>query len=75
MEILEPFGIRTHHMSQTKMPPPPSLLAKPVQVINVGLERFAQELAGQNVPVAQVAWVPPAGGDAKLAALLSKLAS
>lgn len=50
-----------------------SLLEAPPRVINVGLERFAEDLAAQGVVVQHVAWSPPAGGDAKLAALLSKL--
>ena len=51
------------------------LLIKPLQVINIGLESFGRELASQNVHVTQVEWVPPAGGDLKLADLLSKLGS
>lgn len=51
----------------------PSLLSRRPQVINVGLERFAEELKTQGVPVTQVKWAPPAGGNAKLADLLSKL--
>lgn len=49
------------------------LLNQPVKVINVGLEGFAKELADRKVPVVQVQWSPPAGGDPKLAELLSKL--
>jgi hypothetical protein len=49
------------------------LLAKPLHVINVGLEGFATELKQQNVAVTQVDWSPPAGGDPKIADLLSKL--
>ena len=45
----------------------------PPNVINVGLERFAEDLAGQGVAVQHVQWSPPAGGDARLAELLSKL--
>jgi FdrA protein len=51
----------------------PSLLTRPLEVLNVGLEGFAKELEGQAVPVVQVQWSPPAGGDPKLAYLLSKL--
>ena len=51
------------------------LLNKPLHVINIGLEGFSQELAGQNIQVTQVEWVPPAGGDPKLSRLLSKLGS
>jgi hypothetical protein len=49
------------------------LLTTPVSVINVGLQSFADELAGQGVPVVHVQWQPPAGGDPVLAALLAKL--
>ena len=49
------------------------LLDKPIKVINVGLEGFAKELADRDIPVVQVQWSPPAGGDPKLAELLSKL--
>lgn len=52
---------------------PTSLLETAPRVINVGLERFAEDLAAQGVAVQHVAWSPPAGGDAHLAALLSKL--
>ncbi len=49
------------------------LLRAPLKVINVGLEVFAQELERQSVAVVRVDWRPPAGGDPKLADLLSKL--
>lgn len=49
------------------------LLEDQVKVINVGLEGFANELAEQGVDVTHVDWTPPAGGDPKLADLLSKL--
>ena len=61
--------------SKSPTPPPPSLLAQPVTVINVGLERFAEDLRANGVTVTQVQWSPPAGGNARLAALLSKLGS
>jgi FdrA protein len=51
----------------------PVLLTKPVKVINVGLERFASDLKNQGTAVVQVEWAPPARGNARLAALLSKL--
>jgi FdrA protein len=51
----------------------PSLLGQPLRVINVGLERFAEDLARHGTTVQHVQWVPPAGGDARLADLLSKL--
>ena len=61
--------------ANTSTPPAPSLLSRPVKVVNIGLERFAKELESQSIPVVQVEWVPPAGGNAKLAALLAKLGS
>ena len=49
------------------------MLNEPLSVVNIGLEGFAGELAAQQVDVIQVDWVPPAGGDQKLADLLAKL--
>ena len=50
-----------------------SLLGQKLSVINVGLDKFASELADQDVPVIDVDWKPPASGNPKLAALLSKM--
>lgn len=44
-----------------------------LRAINLGLELFADELARAGVPVVHVDWVPPAGGDLRLAALLDRL--
>lgn len=52
---------------------PKPLLDGELVVVNIGLEGFANELSQQGIKVVQVDWAPPAGGDAKLAALLSKL--
>jgi hypothetical protein len=48
-------------------------LSSPISVVNVGLAGFADELRAQGVPVAQVDWRPPAGGDAGLIDILSRL--
>jgi hypothetical protein len=48
-------------------------LKAPLRVVNVGLESFARDLTRQGVEVIDVDWRPPAGGDSKLADLLSKL--
>jgi FdrA protein len=48
-------------------------LASPAAAINVGLERFAESLAAQEVEVIQVDWRPPAGGDERLLEILDKL--
>ena len=50
-------------------------LASELKVINVGLEGFAEALESLGVPVVHVDWRPPAGGDARLASLLAKLAA
>ena len=49
------------------------LLQSKPSVINVGLSGFADELAINGAAVQQVEWVPPAGGDAALGAILSRL--
>ncbi|MGI9523636.1 MAG: DUF1116 domain-containing protein [Hyphomicrobiaceae bacterium] len=49
------------------------LLDRPVNVINVGLQRFAEDLRDQDVDVVQLDWAPPAGGNPQLADILSKL--
>ncbi len=58
-----------------KQSPIAQLLVQAPVVINVGLEGFADELESQQVTVVHVDWRPPAGGDAELADLLSKLGS
>ncbi len=49
------------------------LRRKPLRVVNLGLEIFADELRDQNVPVTQVRWRPPAGGKPHLLEILEKL--
>jgi hypothetical protein len=44
-----------------------------LQVINMGLEVFAENLEEQGVRTLQMSWRPPAGGSEKLASLLKKL--
>jgi len=51
-----------------------SPLNKPIRVINIGLESFAEDLRNADIPVIQMDWKPPAGGDPKLIALLDRLA-
>lgn len=45
-----------------------------LNVINVGLEFFKDDINKQQVPVTQVSWQPIAGGNAKVIAALDKLA-
>ena len=49
------------------------LVAEPPKVVNVGLKRFADDLAARGVETVYVDWSPPAGGDPELADLLAKL--
>ncbi len=49
------------------------VLPEALRVINVGLESFADDLRADGVPVVQLDWRPPAGGNARLAALLAEL--
>lgn len=48
-------------------------LPSELQVINIGLESFAEDLRAQGVAVIQLDWRPPAGGNPRLAALLASL--
>ena len=49
------------------------LSRKPLRVVNLGLEIFADELKNQSVAVTHVRWRPPAGGKPHLIELLEKL--
>jgi FdrA protein len=49
----------------------PCLLPQALRVINIGLASFAEDLRAQGVEVIDVDWRPPAGGNARLAALLA----
>ena len=51
----------------------PNLLEAPMRVVNIGLQKFADDLVGQDVEVGQVDWAPPARGNTRLANLLSRL--
>ena len=46
---------------------------KPLRVVHLGLEIFADELRRQNVVVTQVNWRPPAGGNPHLLKILERL--
>jgi FdrA protein len=50
-----------------------NLLSSELTVINIGLESFAQDLEKRGTAVLHLDWSPPAGGDPKLADLLSRL--
>jgi FdrA protein len=50
-----------------------NVLEAPLRVINIGLASFADDLRAQEVQVVELDWRPPAGGDARLAALLEAM--
>ncbi len=49
------------------------LFGQPLQVVNLGLEEFAEELQAAGVEVIHLDWRPPSGGNPKMAALLAAL--
>ena len=51
-----------------------SPIQQQVRIINIGIESFSEDLKKADVPVVQMDWRPPAGGDRKLIALLDSLA-
>ena len=49
------------------------LFSEELNVINLGLENFAENLQREGAEATQVAWKPPAGGDKRIAALFDRL--
>jgi len=49
------------------------LFKKGPKVINVGLQRFTEDLKKQGVHVQGVDWRPPAGGNKKILKLLDRI--
>lgn len=49
-----------------------SLFRQDLQIVNIGLELFADTISEQNVPNKHVAWRPPAGSDKSLAFILEQ---
>jgi len=66
------------HISQedapgTDLPAVENFPGEPVAAINVGIETLYAALRSQDVPALQVDWKPPAGGNARLAAILERM--
>ncbi len=57
----------------TGIPVPLESVHSPLAAINVGLESFYDSLLAQGAQAVQVEWKPPAGGNEKLAAILSRM--
>ncbi|WP_247334688.1 MULTISPECIES: hypothetical protein [unclassified Bradyrhizobium] len=60
-------------MTDQERPHYQQLLARKVEVVNVGLEGFVKDLQDCGIEVVHVDWKPSAGGDPQMAALLAKL--
>ncbi|HLW46368.1 MAG TPA: acyl-CoA synthetase FdrA [bacterium] len=72
----EPAAADGRPLAERQPAAPPvadTLLAAPPRVVNVGLGIFAESLRTQGVPVIDVDWQPPAGGDPALLDLLERL--
>ena len=54
-------------------PVPLAALGPSIAVINAGLESFHDSLAAQGAAVLQMDWRPPAGGDDRMAAVISRM--
>lgn len=50
-----------------------ALFQDSLQVINVGVERFSDAVRLQEIPVVQMDFTPPAGGDERLIRILDRL--
>lgn len=50
-----------------------SLFSQELQVINMGLASFAENLRENNVTVVDLDWSPPAGGDEELISILDSI--
>ena len=51
-----------------------ALFSSDLKVVNLGLESFGETISGMGVPVVQVDWRPPAGGDTAMIAALDGIA-
>lgn len=51
-----------------------SLFQQPLQVINVGIAMFSDDLKKQQIPVTHLNWTPPAQGNMQVLAVLDQLA-
>lgn len=47
--------------------------AKEMNVINIGIRDFSESISKQSVPVINIEWKPPAGGNIELIEILDRL--
>ncbi len=55
------------------VPVPLEAVAAPLAAINIGIETFCDSLLAQGISALQVDWRPSAGGDERLAGILSRM--
>lgn len=66
----------TPEPSEPDAPPVPlEAIGETRAAVNVGIETFSASLTAQGIQVVQVDWRPPAGGNEKLAGILSRMKS
>ena len=53
----------------------PTLFSQPLNVINIGIARFSEDLKQQHVAVTQLDWTPPGLGNPEVVRVLDKLAA
>lgn len=53
----------------------PTLFSQPLNVINIGIARFSEDLKQQHVAVTQLDWTPPGLGNLEVVRVLDKLAA
>ena len=59
----------------SRVDPVLDLFGGEIKAVNLGLESFAENLRANGVAAIQVGWKPPAGGDARMIAVLDRLAA
>ena len=80
-DILRWIELQVEDPPEAEEPPPggPAVplenVQGPMAAINIGLESFQASLSAQGAQVVQMDWRPPAGGNEKLASLLSRMKS
>jgi len=73
-EAVEHISLRFRHHTPKEYPPVNlDRLIQPLAAINVGLETFYESLTSQGAQAVHVEWRPSAGGNEKLASLLSRM--
>lgn len=73
-KAVEHISLRFGHHAPNAYPPVNlERLTQPLAAINVGLESFYESLISQGAQAVHVEWHPPAGGNEKLASLLSRM--